>query len=148
MFLQMMVAREKETAQLTRLATSRTLPAEISTLAAAIQTTQADEARTMTTRLLVWKQPTAMDPNAAAHTHHGGLNHVSKADLAELEQAKAEDFPTRFLNLLIAQQHNAVELARMETATGADGETVDLARRIDQSRTAQIAVMLKMVADR
>jgi uncharacterized protein (DUF305 family) len=148
MFLQMMVAREQETARLTRLARSKDLPAEVSTLAAAIQSTQADEARTMAGWLRDWGRPAVMDPDAAAHSHHGGLESLSPADLAELGRAKPEDFPTRFLNLLIAQQHNAVELARMETTTGTHPGARDLARRIDQSRTAQIAAMLAMVADK
>jgi uncharacterized protein (DUF305 family) len=148
MFLQMMVAREVETAQLIRLAQDRQLPGEAATLAAAIGATQTDEARDMTGWLQNWKQPTAMDPKASVHSHHGGLEGIGPDDLAALKSASSDAFPSRFLNLMIAQQHNAVELARMETAGGMNQQARDLAERVDRSRTAQIAAMLAMVADR
>jgi len=148
MFLQMMVAREQETAQLIRLARDRPLRGEAATLAAAIGATQADEAKDMTGWLQGWNQPTAMDPKASAHSRHGGLEGIGPSDLAELKSASSEAFLSRFLNLLIAQQHNAVELARMETAGGMNQQARELAARVDQSRTAQISAMLAMVAER
>ena len=147
MFLRMMIAREQEASQLTQPARSRRLPAEVSTLVAAIRSTQADESRIMKSWLRDWKRPVQMDQSAGAHAHHGGLEQLSPADLADLDQAAAEEYPTRFLNLLIAQQHIAVELARMETGSGIHPEARDLARRVDQSRTAQISAMLAMVAN-
>ena len=63
-------------------------------------------------------------------------------DLADLKRADCAAFSTQFVNLLIAQQHDAVELARMETATGTHAGAEDLARRIVESRTAQIATLL------
>jgi uncharacterized protein (DUF305 family) len=144
MFLQMMVAREKETAELIDRGRARSLPGDLATLTEAIRATQADETRLMTGWLKDWKQPIAMDPDAAAHTHHGGRDLLTRADLNEL--AGSGDFTTRFLNLLIGQQHNAVELARMEAGTGVNPGARDLARRIDQSRTAQIATLLALVA--
>jgi uncharacterized protein (DUF305 family) len=145
MFLQMMVAGENGTAELIHLAEARTLPAEITTLTEAIRTTQADESRTMQGWLRSWRQPITMDPDTAVHAHHGGAA-LSPTELGELRRASPADFRTRFLSMLIAQQHNAVDLARMETATGSHPGAQDLAHRIDQSRTAQIATLLTLAA--
>ena len=142
MFLQMMVAREQETAELLQVARARTLPTAIRTLAEAIRTTQADESRTMQGWLTGWRQPVRMDPAAASHRHHGGLAVLGPDDLADLKRADSDAFSTQFVNLLIAQQHDAVELARMETATGTHAGAEELARRIVKSRTAQIATLL------
>jgi uncharacterized protein (DUF305 family) len=124
----------------------RALPEEIKTLAAAIETTQADESETMTAWLRDWKQPTAVGTDPSAHASHGGLSTLDAADLAALKQTTAREFPIRFLNLLIAEQHNAVELARMETGTGINSTARELAHRIDESRSAQISAMLTMVS--
>ena len=48
--------------------------------------------------------------------------------------------------MLIGHQHGAVELARMETAGGANPEVKELARRTDEAVRAQIQQMLRMVA--
>ncbi len=147
MFLQMLTARHRETAELIRVAESRELPAEIATLAAAIRATQADESTMMTKWLTRWDESTAMDPDDDVHAAHGGKTSLSPGDLADLSSSSSADFSTRFLNLLIAQQHNEVELARMAVAEGAHPEFRELAGRIDQSRTAQIGAMLEMVAE-
>jgi uncharacterized protein (DUF305 family) len=146
MFLQMMVAREADTARLIPLMQGRRLPQEVKTLAAAIETTQADESETMTAWLHAWKQPTAVDTQPSLHASHGGLSTLDAADLAALKRAGDTGFPVRFLNLLIAEQHNAVELARMETSTGINSAAKGLAHRIDESRTAQISAMLTLIS--
>ena len=46
---------------------------------------------------------------------------------------------------MIAQQDDAIQLARSETAGGANPQAKALAKRIDESRTAQIKQMLAML---
>jgi uncharacterized protein (DUF305 family) len=153
MFLQMMIAREQETALLTDRAAAavgqgqgHALPAQVATLAAAIASTQADEATTMTGWLQSWRQPTTMSGDPSVHAQHGGSTALDPADLTALDHATGSDYTERFLSLLIAQQHNAVELAAMETQTGVHDPARELARRITESRNAEIAQMLTLVA--
>jgi uncharacterized protein (DUF305 family) len=50
------------------------------------------------------------------------------------------------VTVLIGHQHNAVELARMETAEGLHPDVTALARRTDERLRAQIQQLLRMAA--
>ena len=145
MFLQMMVTHHGQGLELVRLAASRAQRAEVRTLAAAIDVTQTDEQETMRGWLRGWGRPTEADPNEHAHADHGGLPATGPEQIAALGRASGADFETAFLNLLIAHQHNAIEMARNETRFGQDPGARELAGRIDQSRTAQINQMLTLL---
>ncbi|MFB9722626.1 DUF305 domain-containing protein [Planobispora longispora] len=140
MFLQMMIPHHRQGAELAALAKARSAREPVRTLAAAIAATQGDEARTMTDWLRAWRQPLEAEPHA--HDAHGGL-HVTPAEEAEaLAGLRGAAFDARFLNVLIAHQHNAVEMARTELKTGRNPQAVELARRIERSRSEQIRQML------
>ncbi|RKR90022.1 uncharacterized protein (DUF305 family) [Micromonospora pisi] len=145
MFLQMMVTHHGQGLELVRLAESRAQRAEVRTLAAAIDVTQTEEQETMRGWLRNWGQSTEADPDAHAHADHGGLPATGPEQIAALGRASGAEFESAFLNLLIAHQHNAVEMARNETRFGQDPGARALAGRIDQSRTAQINQMLAML---
>jgi uncharacterized protein (DUF305 family) len=145
MFLQMMVTHHGQGLELVRLAESRAQRAQVRTLAAAIDVTQTEEQETMRGWLRSWGRPTEADPNAHAHADHGGLPATGPEQIAALGRAGDADFETAFLNLLIAHQHNAVEMARTETRLGQDPGARELAGRIDRSRTAEINQMLEML---
>jgi uncharacterized protein (DUF305 family) len=141
MFLQMMIPHLGQGAEIARLAKDRTAREEVKVLAAAIEVTQVFEADTMSDLLRDWKQPATMDANPDAHAHHGGLPLTSPDTIATLA-AVTDNFETKFLNLLTGHQHNAVEMAKAETAGGANPQVKELADRIVQSRTAEISQML------
>jgi uncharacterized protein (DUF305 family) len=145
MFAQMMLANQGQSRRIVPVAASRATAVDVKTLAAAIDVTQADEAETILRWLHAWGQPITADQDPAAHASHGGLHDLSAAEVAELEKASGADFDRTFLNLLIGQQHSAVEVARMEAADGANPAAKDLARRVEQSRSAQIQQMLTML---
>jgi len=145
MFLQMMLTYQGQALKIVPLGAQRATREDLRTLAAAVNVTQADEATTMAGWLERWKQPLVADPDRSVHADHGGLHDTSAEELAALQAASGTDFDRKFLNLLIGHQHNSVEVARMETAGGANPEVRDLARRVDLSRTAQIQQMLGML---
>ncbi|MDI1463010.1 DUF305 domain-containing protein [Catellatospora sp. KI3] len=146
MFLQMMVGQYGPAAELLDLARSRSTDQKVRELAAAIAVTQADEARTMRDWLATWKQ--APSPAADPHLHegHGGLPATGPKEIEALRGAAAADFDKTFLNLLIGHQHQAVEYARMELGGGIHSGALELATRVDQTRSSEIAMMLGMVA--
>jgi uncharacterized protein (DUF305 family) len=136
MFLQMMVPHLKQGLDIVRLAKDRASSHEVKTLAAAIESTESAEVWTMTERLRDWQQPETAPPNA--HSEHGGQPNTTARELAALRNLSGPDFDRRFLNTLIAHQDDAIQLARLETSTGADPATIALAEQVDRSRSAQI----------
>jgi uncharacterized protein (DUF305 family) len=146
MFLQMMVGQEQETAELLDLTRGRSLSAQTRSLAKAIRATQADEAERMAAWLRRQKQPTKADSDPSTHTAHGANTALTGADLRQLRRNRGKDFERGLLNLLLAQQHNAIELARATAEADGDAEVEKLARQVDRSRTSEVAQMLKLVA--
>jgi uncharacterized protein (DUF305 family) len=143
MFAQMMVPHHGQGIEIVKLATERATNPELKTLAAAIEATQRTEAQTMAGWLETWGEP----PTATQDEHaaHGGMPGTSAAEIAGLTRHTGAAFDTALLNMLIAHQDDAIQLARSETASGANAEAKALAERIDKSRTAQISQLLAML---
>lgn len=143
MFLQMMVPHHEQGMAIARMAKYRPVSDEVSMLAAAIEVTQADEVATMSGWLRGWHQPPTAD--AAAHAAHGGMPGTSAAEMDALRRAPDDHFERDFLNVLLAHQDDAVQLARMETAGGVNTRVIGFAERVDKSRSAQIQHMLRFL---
>jgi uncharacterized protein (DUF305 family) len=143
MFVQMMLPHHRQGIQIVRMAKDREPREEVRILAAAIDTTQSAEVDMMMGWLRAWQQPeTPADPHA--HDAHGGVPETSLAEIAALQKATGAGFERRFLDTMIAHQDDAIQMARMELATGLDPGTKDFARRVEQSRTAEIKQMLHL----
>ncbi|MEU4744012.1 DUF305 domain-containing protein [Actinosynnema sp. NPDC023658] len=142
MFLQMAVPHHRAGLEIVRLAADRPVRAEVKTLAAAIEVTQLSEVDSMTKWLADWGQPESTDADPQLHAGHGGDHSTSPEAIAELAATGPAEFEKAFLNLLIGHQHNAVAMAKLEKEGGINPQTKDLAQRIFDSRTAQIAQML------
>ncbi|GIH92335.1 DUF305 domain-containing protein [Planobispora siamensis] len=140
MFLQMMVVHSGQGAEIARLARGRAVRDEVGTLASAIAATQEAETAEMARLLRDWDQP-ATAP-ADEHTAHGGMPGTSRREMQAAEKAAPADFEKVFLDMLIAHQDDAVQMARVEAADGRNPGVVLMARRIEASRTAQIQQML------
>jgi uncharacterized protein (DUF305 family) len=140
MFLQMLVPHHRQGIELVKIGTARSTRADLKTLAKAIEVTQAEEAERMAGWLRDWKQPATAD--AAAHAAHGGMPGTSEQEMSRLRAKKGAEFDREFLNTLIAHQDDAVQLARMETASGANATAKAYAKTVDESRSAEIKQML------
>jgi uncharacterized protein (DUF305 family) len=145
MFLQMMVAHHQQGLEMVRLAKKTATRSEVRILAEAVDATQTDELALMRTWLKGWDQPTTVDHAPSAHADHGGLPATGPEELAALHKAKKANFETAFLNLFIAHQHNAVEMAHLETTDGVSVEAKAFADRVRESRADQIRQMLTMM---
>ncbi|GAA2603748.1 hypothetical protein GCM10010399_38390 [Dactylosporangium fulvum] len=143
MFSQMMVAHHGQALEMLRLARTKAVREDVRTLAAAIEVTEADEIKTMQVWLESWGQPPTAAPGS--HDGHGGAHGTDAADIAALAATSGPEFEEKFLNMLVAHQHNAIEIARMEVGSGVNPGALDLAKRIDASRTAEIQQMLRYV---
>jgi uncharacterized protein (DUF305 family) len=145
MYLQMMVAHHEQGLEMVGLAEKKAERAEVRTLAQAVKVTQADEVELMKSWLAGWSKPATVDHAPSAHEDHGGLPATGPEEMAALKKAKGADFESTFLNLFVAHQHNAVEMAGMEKAGGSNAETKAFADRVKASRTDQIKQMLQLL---
>lgn len=127
------------------LAKDRAANEELRVLAAAIESTQATEAETMKGWLTSWGEPLTAPPDS--HADHGGMRKSDPEEVARLTALRGAEFDERLLNVMIAHQDDAVQMARWEVGSGAHREVKDLADRIEKSRTAQIG-MMKTFLDR
>jgi uncharacterized protein (DUF305 family) len=143
-FLQMMVTHIGEGLELVRLVPDRARRKDVKMLAAAIEVTQVDERDAIQVWLRSWNRPLEADPHA--HADHGVTPVTGRERLAALLGRSGAEFEVAFLNMLIGHHHRAVEMAQTEQRSGAHPQVRDLARRIEQSRTAQIEQMLRLVA--
>lgn len=146
MFLQMLIPQNRQGIEIARLAADRSLPASVRELAAAIEVTQQTEIDDMRRWLHDWNQPEAMDANPQAHAGHGGLKLAATDLVGALRTAPDHEFTRRFLDVLTGQQQGAVELARTENGTsgGINAQARDLARRVIESRTAEVKQLLNV----
>ncbi|MGV9328566.1 DUF305 domain-containing protein [Streptosporangium sandarakinum] len=143
MFLQMMGPHNGQGVRLARLARDRPVRPEVRILAAAIATTQEAETATMAGWLRAWGRPPTADPGE--HAAHGGMPGLTEAEIGSVADAPPAEFERRFLNMVIAQQDDAIQLARLEAMNGVNPEVRALAGRIEASRTAQIQRMLTLL---
>ena len=139
MFLQMMLPHHQQGVEMVALAKDRAQNEELRMLAAAIEQTQATEAETMRNWLTSWGEPLTAPPDS--HAGHGGMRESDPEEVGRLSALRGAEFDQRLLNVMIAHQDDAVQMARWETGSGANQEVKDLADRIDKSRTAQIGMM-------
>ncbi|KXK58127.1 hypothetical protein AWW66_31585 [Micromonospora rosaria] len=98
-------------------------------------------------------QPSPGDHSGhGGHPGHGGHGDggiepaTGPEDIARLRATGPDRFDAALLNLLVAHQQTASELARAHLRTGGDPAVRDLASRIDRSRTAQVAHLLTVLA--
>lgn len=143
MFLQMMIPHHEQGVAMVALAQDRASSADLRMLAAAIGSTQATEVGTMKSWLTSWGEPLTAPPDS--HTGHGGMRRTKPEEISRLRGLRGAEFDQRLLNVLIAHQDDAVQLARWQSGSGAHQEVKELAGRIEKSRVAQIELMKRFL---
>jgi uncharacterized protein (DUF305 family) len=143
MFLQMLGPHSVQGIEIVKIGAARATREDVRVLAKAIQVTEAEEITRMSGWLKSWKQPATASPQD--HAAHGGMPGTSEKEISGLRKTSAATFDRDFLNMLIAHQDDAVQLARMETAGGVNPNAKAYAKQVDESRTAQIKQMLAIV---
>ncbi|MET7865077.1 DUF305 domain-containing protein [Micromonospora taraxaci] len=133
-FLSTMVGHSERTLQIVRSSRDRVHDDALRTLAAAIEATEADELVTMRG----WLPTTGPGASATAHHHEG---HGDDAALDRLRNAPAPDVDRMLREVLADHQRSAADLARAQVGVGRNERVRDLARRIEQSRTAEVELL-------
>ncbi|PYC72017.1 DUF305 domain-containing protein [Micromonospora arborensis] len=133
-FLSTMVGHSERTLQLVRLARDRVRDDALRTLTAAIEATEADELSTMRG----WLPTAGPGASAAVHQHEG---HGDEAALDRLRTAPDADVDRTLREVLADHQRAAADLARAQVGVGRNERVRDLARRIEQSRSAEVELL-------
>ncbi|WFF03604.1 DUF305 domain-containing protein [Micromonospora sp. WMMD964] len=133
-FLSTMVGHSERTLQIVRLSRDRVRDDALRTLAAAIEATEADELAAMRS----WLPTTGPGAGVTAHHHEG---HGDDAALDRLRTAPAPDVDRVLREVLADHQRSAADLARAQVGVGRNERVRDLARRIEQSRTAEVELL-------
>ncbi|WP_410820905.1 DUF305 domain-containing protein [Micromonospora sp. 050-3] len=133
-FLSTMVGHSERTLQIVRLARDRVRDDALRTLAAAVEATEADELAAMRG----WLPTTGPGASAVAHHHDG---HGDDAALDRLRTAPDADVDRVLREVLTDHQRSAADLARSHVGVGRNERVRDLARRIEQSRTAEVELL-------
>lgn len=140
MFVQMIVPHHRQGIAIAEAGAARSTRPEVKVLAEAIVATQTDEITRLEGWLRTWQKPPTAD--ASAHAAHGGMPGTTEKEIAGLRKVDQGKLDKAFLNMLIAHQDDAVQLARFETTGGSNRDAVAYAKQVDESRTAQIQQML------
>jgi len=144
-FAQQMIPHHEQAVEMAELTTTRAASAEVKDLAAAIQSAQDPEIRTMTAWLKDWDKPLPDDGM-------GGMDHdssddgamtgmMSDDDMKSMELASDAEFDTMFLTMMIKHHQGAIEMADTEISKGSNAEAKALAKTIKDAQTAEIATM-------
>ncbi|MFF0233345.1 DUF305 domain-containing protein [Micromonospora sp. NPDC005254] len=133
-FLNTMIGHSERTVQIVRLARDRLRDDALRTLAAAIEATEADELSAMRG----WLPTTGPGVSAAGHDHAG---HGDDTALDRLRAASDADVDRVLREVLADHQRAAADLARAQVGVGRNERVRDLARRIDQSRSAEVELL-------
>ncbi|MFI6604247.1 DUF305 domain-containing protein [Nonomuraea sp. NPDC050536] len=141
MFVQMMVPHNHQGIEIVRIGSERATNQQLKTMAKAIETTQQDEVEAMLRWLHAWDQP--LQAPQGAHAHHGGMPETDRRQIAALTTSK--HFERDLVNLLVAHQDDAIRMADAEVHGGANPTVKDYARRVQQSRKAEIQQLLAML---
>nr|WP_092375390.1 DUF305 domain-containing protein [Micromonospora phaseoli] len=133
LFLSMMAGHTEQTLEIVRLVRDRLTDGELRTLVAAVEVTETDELETART----WLAQAGRSARADDHAGHG----TGPDQLARLRDAPPPHLDTVLIEVLSAHQQAAADLARAHLAAGTDERVRDLARRVEQSRSAQVALL-------
>ncbi|TMR99079.1 DUF305 domain-containing protein [Nonomuraea basaltis] len=141
MFVQMMVQHHRHGIEIAKVGTARAAMPEIKTLTAAIESTQQSEVEMMLRWLHSWDQP--LTAPTGAHDHHGGMAQTDVKRIQALKKSKSLE--RDLLNLLIAHQDDAVQMAGTEVYSGANPTVKEWARQVQVSRKGQIDLMTNLL---
>ncbi|MFC7530293.1 DUF305 domain-containing protein [Actinoplanes sp. GCM10030250] len=145
MFLQMLVDNQEQGLEMVEIAAERAQRPEVVDFAKAVQATQNDEISMMKNWLTEWGKPTKVDERVSLHADHGGMPSTGDQEIEALRTVGKGKFETAFLNLFLAHQHNAVEMAGLELDKGGNELAKSYAERVKQSRSDQVQQMLKLL---
>lgn len=143
MFTQEMIPHHQQAVVMADLALDPSHEASpaVQDLATRIKTAQTAEIADMTAWLKAW----GADPVSGQMMDHDGMGMMSAAAMTALENAKGPAFDRLWLEGMIAHHEGALMMASHIADRGDDARVQKLSEAIDQSQTAEIAEMKKLL---
>jgi uncharacterized protein (DUF305 family) len=162
-FAQMMIPHHQQAVEMATLAETRASDSEVKALAAQIKAAQDPEIKVMTGWLTSWGQPTAQPSSGhnmpgMSGTSMPGMSGtptpgmsampgiMSDQEMAQLQAAKGVAFDRMFVQMMITHHNGAIQMARDEQANGSNVDAKNLATTIEQTQTAEVQKLQKILA--
>ncbi|CAN7147204.1 DUF305 domain-containing protein [Microbacterium sp. LjRoot45] len=142
MFAQMMIPHHQQAVEMADVILAEDgIDPEVTSLAESIKAAQQPEIDLMESWLESW----GMDMGNMDGMHHGdGM--MSEEDMDALEAATGDKASRLFLEQMIEHHEGAIEMAQDEVDDGQYADAVQLAQRIIETQTAEIARMKELLA--
>lgn len=143
-----MIQHHAQALSMVDLTVGRTLDPEVQQIAEDVRDAQGPEIETMSDWLQEWGEEVPETMRDHSNAGHGmeemgqslpGL--MTDADFDELENAPDTQFQALWLEMMVAHHEGAVEMARAEQEDGQFAATVELARTVADTQTAEIKAM-------
>ncbi len=93
-----------------------------------------------------WLDDWGQDMGGMDHGGHGGSGMMSDDDMADLDAAAGPEASRLFLEQMIEHHQGAIDMSQDEATDGENADAVDLAGRIVETQTAEIATMEEILA--
>ena len=139
-FAQGMIAHHQQAVEMSDMVLERGENAEVKALAQRIKDAQTSEIELMRGWLKDWGE----DETSAEHEMPGQM---SEEDMAKLEEASGAELDKMFLEMMIPHHESAIEMAETELEDGEFSDAKDLAQRVVDDQTAEIAEIKALLAD-
>lgn len=144
-FAQMMIVHHEGAIEMAQLAAEKAATPEVQDLGERIAAAQGPEIELMTGWLESWgEEPAADEMDGMEGMDHGGMDMEGMNQeevMSELSALSGTEFDTRFLELMIDHHRGAIEMAETEQADGENPDALELAPKIVEDQTAEIAKM-------
>ena len=145
MFVQMMIVHHEGAIEMAQLAAEKAATPEVQDLGERIAAAQSPEIELMTGWLESWgEEPIADEMDGMEGMDHGGMDMEGMNQeevMSELSSLSGTEFDKRFLELMIDHHRGAIEMAETEQADGENPDALELAQKIVDDQTAEIAEM-------
>ncbi|MGJ9422248.1 DUF305 domain-containing protein [Aeromicrobium sp. CF3.5] len=140
-----MIPHHRQATEMAALAASRTENAEVLDLADRIGAAQDPEIDTMSSWLESWGEDVPEDMSGMDDmSSMPGM--MSGDQMSRLRDSSGEAFDQLFLTMMVEHHEGAVEMAQTEQTDGMSTDAVSLATEIEQTQTAEITEMMKLLA--
>jgi uncharacterized protein (DUF305 family) len=143
-----MIPHHAQATEMVNLARTRGLDPEVQAIAEEILAAQSVEVETMVDWLTDWGEPIPPTSQDHANAHGEGMEMdtdlpgmMSEDRMAELGDARGEQFQTMWLEMMIEHHEGAIEMAGTEVEHGTFPDAVTLAKSIESSQAAEIEQM-------
>lgn len=153
-FASEMIPHHAQAVQMSEMALANAESQEVRDLAEDISAAQQPEIDQMSSWLESWGEdvPDTGSSGGMEGMDHGGMDGMedmpgmmSSDEMDELGSASGSAFDEMFLSMMVEHHEGAIEMAQVEQSDGEYTDAIDLAETIEETQTAEIETMKKIL---